>query len=88
MINKHVYEVKKKSKILTFSSERTPPANISTVQKYGPASFASVEDMTWPQLSPKQLVSISHATPDLILPGSNFQLSVSNPKPLNRHAYA
>ena len=22
--------------------------------------------MTWPQLSPKQLVSISHATPDLI----------------------
>ena len=141
------------SKILTFSSERTPPANISTAQKYGPNSFASVEDMTWPQLSPKQLVSISHATPDLIpQPGTirnpgqkkkknmakifqlffekekiykhgplwiasgchiklvafwskqkgsishaapcelweppNFHLSVSNPKPLNRHAYA
>ena len=56
------------------------PANISKVQKYGPSSFAWVEDMTWPQLSPKQLVSISHPTPDLILPRSNFHLSVFNPK--------
>ena len=55
-------------------------ANISKVQKYGPSSFAWVEDMTWPQLSPKQLVSISHPTPDLIRPDSNFHLSVPSPK--------
>ena len=71
---------KKKSKILTFSSVRTPPANTSTVQKYGPGSNGSGQDMNWPQKSPKQLVSISHATPDLIRPPHNFQLSVFNPK--------
>ena len=71
---------KKKSKILTFSSVRTPPANTSTVQKYGPGSNGSGQDMNWVQFCPKQLVSISHATPDLIRPPHNFQLSVFNPK--------
>ena len=65
-----------------------PPANISTVQKYGPGSNGAGQDMTWPQLSPKQLVSISHATSDLIRGPGRIQLSVFNPKPLNRHAYA
>ena len=50
------------------------PANISRVQKYGQNSFAAVEDMTWHQFSPKQLVSISHATSDLIRMPRNFQL--------------
>ena len=64
-----------------------PPANTSTVQKYGPGSNGAGQDMTWPQLSPKQLVSISHATSDLIRGPGRIQLSVFNPKPLNRHAY-
>ena len=65
-----------------------PPANISTAQKYGPGSNGAGQDMTWPQLSPKQLVSISHATSDLIRGPGRIHLSVLNPKPLNRHAYA
>ena len=65
-----------------------PPANTSTVQKYGPGSNGAGQDMTWPQLSPKQLVSISHATSDLIRGPGRIQLSVFNPKPLNRHANA
>ena len=68
------------SKILTFSSERTPPANTSTVQKYGPSSNGSGQGVSWVQFCPKQLVSISHPTPDLIRPRSNFHLSVFNPK--------
>ena len=64
------------------------PANISKVQKYDPGSNGAGQDMTWPQLSPKQLVSISHATSDLIRGPGRIQLSVFNPKPLNRHAYA
>ena len=68
------------SKILTFSSVRTPPANTSTVQKYGPSSNGSGQGVTWVQFCPKQLVSISHPTPDLIRPRSNFHLSVINPK--------
>ena len=56
------------------------PANISKVQKYDPGSFAAGCHMSWQQLSPKQLVSISHPTSDLILPAGNFHLSVFNPK--------
>ena len=57
-----------------------PPANTSTVQKYGPSSNGSGQGVTWVQFCPKQLVSISHPTPDLIRPRSNFHLSVFNPK--------
>merc|ERR1712055_254546 len=64
------------------------PANISTVQKYGANSFAQGGDMSRDHLSPKQLVSISHATPDLIPAHTDFHLSVPNPKYQNRHAYA
>merc|ERR1711928_246725 len=39
-------------------------------------------------LTPKQLVSISSRRIDLIPPEGNFHLSVPNPKPQNRHAYA
>ena len=55
------------------------PANISKAQRNGSNSFAWVQDMTWPQLSPKQLISISHATPDIIPPVHYFHLSVFNP---------
>ena len=53
-----------------------------------PNSFASVQEVTWVQFCPKQLVSISSRRIDLIHPPCNFHLSVPNPKPQNRHAYA
>ena len=37
--------------------------------------------MTWPHLTPKQLVSISSRRIDLIRPPRNFHLSVPSPKP-------
>ena len=53
-----------------------------------PNSFASVQEVTWVQFCPKQLVSISSRRIDLIPPAPNFHLSVPNPKSQNRHAYA
>ena len=51
-------------------------------------SNASCQEVSLAHLTPKQLVSICHATIDLIRPQTNFHLSVPNPKYQNRHAYA
>ena len=46
-----------------------------------PNSFASVQEVTWVQFCPKQLVSISSRRIDLIRRPRNFHLSVPSPKP-------
>ena len=82
MVKKKCHQINQKQCRTLYNIKTNHFRQLFNQQKsYDPGSFAADQDMTWQQLTPKQLVSISHPTPDLIRDPGRIQLSVFNQNP-------